>query len=69
MTSDASFATIAELAPEIESGALSPVALTERLLERIERLNGALHAFVKLTRERALAEAAAAQADIASSYI
>ena len=66
MTVDPSFATIAELAPEIESGALGPVELTERLLERIERLNGALHAFVGLTRERALAEAAAAQAEIAS---
>ena len=29
MTADPSFATIAELAPEIESGALGPVELTE----------------------------------------
>ena len=34
MTADPSFATIAELAPEIESGALGPVALTERSLDR-----------------------------------
>ncbi len=66
MTSDASFATIAELAPEIRSGALRSVDLTERLIERIGRLNGALHAIVGLTRERALAEAAAADAMIAA---
>ena len=66
MTSDASFATIAELAPEIRSGALRSVDLTERLIERIGRLNGALHAIVGLTRERALAEAAAAGAMIAA---
>jgi len=64
MASDASFATIAELAPAIQSGALRSVDLTERLLDRIGRLNGALHAIVGLTRERALAEAATADAMI-----
>ena len=34
LTADPSFATIAELAPEIEFGALGPVALTERSLDR-----------------------------------
>ncbi len=66
MASDASFATIAELAPAIRSGALRSVDLTERLLDRIGRLNGALHAVVGLTRNRALAEAAAADAMIAA---
>ncbi len=64
MTFDTCFATIAELAPAIQSGALRSVDLTERLLDRIGRLNGALHAIVGLTRERALAEAAAADAMI-----
>ena len=66
MASDMSFATIAELAPAIRSGALRSVDLTEQLLDRIERLNGALHAIVGVTRERALAEAAAADAMIAA---
>lgn len=56
------YLTISELGRKIRSGALSPVALTEHLLERIDRLNPALHAFMVVTRERALHEAMAAEA-------
>ncbi len=53
--------TITELGQLIRSGDLSPVALTEHLLARIEALNGPLNAFNLVTAERALAEAAAAE--------
>lgn len=60
-SSDLAFATITELAARIHAGVLSPVALTEALLDRIEALDKRLHAFVAVTRERALAEARAAE--------
>ena len=40
--------------------ALSPVSLTEALLDRVG-LDGRLHAFIAVTRDRALAEARAAE--------
>jgi aspartyl-tRNA(Asn)/glutamyl-tRNA(Gln) amidotransferase subunit A len=55
------FATITELAARIRSDALSPVDLTEACLERVMALDKRLHAFIALTRERALAEARAAE--------
>jgi aspartyl-tRNA(Asn)/glutamyl-tRNA(Gln) amidotransferase subunit A len=60
------YRTITELAGDIKSGALSPVALTEHLVARLERLNGPLHAFNLLTVERALDVAKAAEAQIAA---
>jgi aspartyl-tRNA(Asn)/glutamyl-tRNA(Gln) amidotransferase subunit A len=62
MDSPLAFSTIPELAGRIRAGALSPVALTEALLDRIERLDGKLHAFITMSRDRALAEARAAEA-------
>jgi aspartyl-tRNA(Asn)/glutamyl-tRNA(Gln) amidotransferase subunit A len=56
------FATITELAAQIRAGAFSPVTLTERYLERITALDKRLHAFIEVTRDRALAEARAAEA-------
>jgi aspartyl-tRNA(Asn)/glutamyl-tRNA(Gln) amidotransferase subunit A len=55
------FLPITELAARIRAGALSPVSLTEALLDRIARLDGTLHAFIAVTRDRALAEARAAE--------
>ena len=55
------FESITGLAAKIRAGALSPVELTEALLERIAALDGRLHAFIAVTRERALAEARAAE--------
>ena len=52
---------IGELGRAYRDGSLGPIAVTEALLDRIERLNPALHAFVRVTRERALGEAAAAE--------
>ena len=53
--------TISELSRQIQSGSLSPVALTEQLLSRIDTLDGTLHACRLVTRERALAAAQAAE--------
>jgi aspartyl-tRNA(Asn)/glutamyl-tRNA(Gln) amidotransferase subunit A len=55
------FATITELAAQIRTGALSPVTLAETLLERVAALDKRLHAFITVTRDRALAEARAAE--------
>ncbi len=61
MTADLAFDSIAALGARIREGSLGPVALTEALLARIEALNPRLHAFIAVTRERALAEAGAAE--------
>ncbi len=54
------FATIADLAAQIRRGALSPITLAETFLEKIGALDKRLHAFIAVTRERALGEARAA---------
>ncbi|MGE5268425.1 MAG: amidase [Thiohalocapsa sp.] len=56
--------TIAEAARLIAAHQLSPVELTQACLNRVQALDGELHAFVHLTEERALAEARAAEAAI-----
>jgi len=53
--------TMSELSQRIRSGALSPVELTEHLLARVEAMDNTLHAFKLVTRERALAQAQAAE--------
>jgi aspartyl-tRNA(Asn)/glutamyl-tRNA(Gln) amidotransferase subunit A len=55
------FATISELAAQIRAGALSPVKIAQTHLERIAALDKRLHAFIAVTRDRALAEAQAAE--------
>ena len=62
--SDPAALGIAELAPAIRSGALSPVTLTEACLDRIARHDHILHAFISLTAERARAAAQSAEAEI-----
>ncbi|WP_207802923.1 amidase [Roseicella frigidaeris] len=57
--------TIAEAAAAIAARRLSPVELTEACLGRIERLDGTLHAFIRLEAEAARAAARAAEARIA----
>jgi len=56
--------TIAEAARAIAGGRLSPVALTEALLDRIDRIGPKVDAFIRVTRERALADAWRAEAEI-----
>ncbi|MEW8500405.1 MAG: Asp-tRNA(Asn)/Glu-tRNA(Gln) amidotransferase subunit GatA [Candidatus Thiodiazotropha taylori] len=52
--------TIVELAAGLKAGEFSSVELTGHVLERIERLDGNINAFITTTAEQALAEAAAA---------
>lgn len=53
--------TLATAASAIRAGTLSPVALTEALLARIERLQPALNAFITVTAAEARAAARAAE--------
>lgn len=54
-----------ELAALIRTRALSPVALVEAYLDRIDRLDGNLRAYITVCRESAIAEARRAEAAIA----
>jgi aspartyl-tRNA(Asn)/glutamyl-tRNA(Gln) amidotransferase subunit A len=56
--------TISELAPRLRRKEVSPVELTRACLERIEKLNPSLNAFITVTAASALAEAEAAESEI-----
>jgi aspartyl-tRNA(Asn)/glutamyl-tRNA(Gln) amidotransferase subunit A len=58
--------TLTELAAGLEKGEFSSVEITEALLQRIERFDGELNAFITVTGEQALAAAAKADADRAA---
>lgn len=62
------YATVADLAAAYRQGTLSPVAVAEAALARIERLDGSLHAFVRVARDRALAEARAAELELTAGH-
>lgn len=56
--------SIAEAGVAIAAGHLSPVALTEACLARIDRHEKQVHSFIRLERERALSAARRAEAEI-----
>ncbi len=56
------FLTVAEAYQAFTRKTLSPVELTQACLAQIERLDGTLHAFIRTTPERALADARASEA-------
>ena len=58
------FATVEELAPELRAGRLSAIELTRHFLDRIERLNGRLNAFEKVSEGMAMEQAARAQSEL-----
>jgi aspartyl-tRNA(Asn)/glutamyl-tRNA(Gln) amidotransferase subunit A len=58
------FASIAEVARLFRGGKLSPVELTELMLERIERFNPRLNAFIAVTAEHARAQAKKTEAEL-----
>src|SRR5512132_126664 len=58
--------TIAEASRLIEARALSPVELVRALLQRIEAIDPAISSFLTVTGETALAQARAAEMDIAN---
>ncbi len=59
---DPAFATVAEIAAVLAAGRATAVGVAERTFARIDRLDGPLNAFIGLTRDRAMAEAAASDA-------
>jgi Asp-tRNA(Asn)/Glu-tRNA(Gln) amidotransferase A subunit family amidase len=61
---DVAFAPVAHLSEWLRLKAVSSTELTKLYLDRIERLDPKLHAVITLTRERALAQAAAADVEI-----
>lgn len=61
-------ATVSEIAPLVRSGSLSPVALAEASLARLETTGKSLNAVATLTRDRALEEARSAEREIASGH-
>jgi len=62
------YESVAGLAARYRSGQLSPVRVTEAALARIEQYDGSLRAFVRVTRERALAEARAAEGELRAGH-
>src|SRR5271163_991862 len=56
--------TIAELAPRLRKKEVSPLEITRACLDRIEKLNPALNAFITVTAESALAEARTAEVEL-----
>ena len=64
MSDGAVFQPIRQLAADVRSGALSPVALTETFLRRLETIGPRYNAVVTVTRERAMTQAWAAEREI-----
>lgn len=60
------YLTVAEAAALIRSRRLSPVDLVQAVVERIDRLDPKVHAFITVTREKALSVARAAEQEIAA---
>ncbi|UPG73394.1 amidase [Roseomonas gilardii subsp. gilardii] len=58
--------SIAEAGAKLRDGSLTSAALTRHALDRIAKLDGALHAFVLVTEERAMSDAARADAELAA---
>jgi aspartyl-tRNA(Asn)/glutamyl-tRNA(Gln) amidotransferase subunit A len=57
--------TITELVPRLRRKEVSPVELTSACLQRIEKLNSVLNAFITVTADSAMAEARKAESEIA----
>src|SRR5579863_5547677 len=64
----ADYLTIAEAARLIEKRELSPVALVDSRLDRIERLDVRLHSFIRVLADEARRGARAAEAEIAAGH-
>jgi aspartyl-tRNA(Asn)/glutamyl-tRNA(Gln) amidotransferase subunit A len=61
---DVAFASIEEIGKLFRKRKLSPVEVTKLMLERIERLNPKLNAYLTVTAEQALAQAKKAEAEL-----
>ncbi len=63
---DLAFASVSELASLLHARKITSLALTQMYLERLKRYDPKLHFVINLTEERALAQAKAADAEIAA---
>ena len=63
-STDLTALSIGEAGDLVRRRVISPVELTRACLQRIERLNPALNAFITVTAEEALAQARAAEAEV-----
>jgi aspartyl-tRNA(Asn)/glutamyl-tRNA(Gln) amidotransferase subunit A len=63
---DLIYSSVSEIAERVARRAISPVELTRMMLERAERLNPRINAFVTLTADLALAQARKAEDEIMS---
>src|SRR5918911_5044035 len=61
---DLAYATIAEVAPRLAAGEISPLELTRACLDRIDRLDGQINAFITRLADSALNEATRAEQEI-----
>lgn len=59
------YATLTQVAAAIRRREVSPLEITEAMLARIERLDTRLHSYLTVTRESALAQARAAEGELA----
>lgn len=66
MADDYHYRSIGDLSEQIAGGDLSPVALVEHQLRRIETFEPQLHAYITLTADLALDQARLAEAEIAA---
>lgn len=64
--SDLAWLSVAEAGRAFRKRELSPLDLTRHLLERIERFDPQCHAFIRVTRDAALEQAAAAEEEMAA---
>ncbi len=63
-TNDFCYLPLSTVAASIEKRAISPLALTREILDRISRVDPQLHSYFTLTAERALEDARAAETEI-----
>ncbi|MCE7985914.1 MAG: amidase [Caldilinea sp. CFX5] len=61
-------ATLMDVAQQIEARKLSPVELTRQMLDRIDALDKRFHSYVTVLADQALAQAAAAEAEIVGGH-
>ncbi|SHE50392.1 amidase [Kaistia soli DSM 19436] len=66
MSAPLHYASLLEVSALVASGDISPVGLTELMLERIAAVDPALNSYLLVTADTALAEAAVAEAEIRS---
>jgi aspartyl-tRNA(Asn)/glutamyl-tRNA(Gln) amidotransferase subunit A len=66
--SDLAFASIGDVGARLRDGRLSPVALVEHCLDRIDALNPTLNAFITVTAELAHEQARRAESDLRAGH-